>query len=153
MPLDPTTRGILLFAIVALALLWTVWYGRQRSHRVAKKEAGLSNAGLDQRQRLQRAMEQLQVNLMEFGRDVEGRLDTKISALSTLIHDADERIKTLQDLSKSPHARNSDDVPPLHKEIFRLADEGLDKLEIARRTQSTPGEVELILALRKNRNA
>ena len=79
MPLDDTTRGILLFAIVALALMWTVWYGRQRSRRVAKKEAGLSNTGLDQRQRLQRAMEQLQVNLMEFGRDVEGRLDTKIS--------------------------------------------------------------------------
>jgi hypothetical protein len=90
---------------------------------------------------------------MEFGRDVEGRLDTKISALSTLIHDADERIKALQDLAKSPHARNSNGVLPLHREVFRLADEGLDKLEIARRTQIAPGEVELILALRKNRDA
>ncbi|MCD6405780.1 MAG: hypothetical protein J7M19_08130 [Planctomycetes bacterium] len=102
--------------------------------------------------RLQKAIEKLHVNLMEFGRDVEARLDTRIRTLGRLIQDADERIKRLEELSGKASAPGAKEPPPLHREVYRLADEGLDKVEIARRAASTPGEVELILGLRKTRN-
>ena len=146
-------RNFALPAIVLLAIVWVFWYGRRRTHdKATRYEAVADDKVLDQRNKLQRAMEQLQVNIMEFGRDVEGRLDTKIAVLKRLLADADERIKHLETLTKSGQSRQAGEVLPLHREIYRLADEGLDKVEIARRTSATPGEVELILSLRKQRN-
>jgi len=145
-------RNVVPFLLVALALVWIITYGRQRAEKAQKSEAALSRDELDQRQRLQRAMEQLQVNIMEFGRDVEGRLDTRIATLGRLVQDADERIKRLEELT-SQATRGAHAMPPLYREIYRLADEGLDKVEIARRTGTAPGEIELILSLRKDRSA
>ena len=138
------------FVVVALLLIWTISYGRRRSARVKRAEAVFSQDEHDNHSRLQRSMEQLQVNIMEFGRDVEGRIDTKIATLARLIQDADERIKKLEEL-KGRSSRASG-VPPLHAEIYRLADEGLDKVEIARQTAMTPGEVDLVLGLRGKRD-
>ena len=140
------------FLLVALLIIWVAIYGRQRAVKTRTAEKALSPDELDNRQQLQRAMEQLQINIMEFGRDIEGRLDTKIATLTRLIADADERIKRLEEL-KSVYSRDRNHVPLLHKDIYKLADEGLDKVEIARRTSTAPGEVELILSLRKDRNA
>jgi len=146
-------RTLVLLVGISVLLGWIVWFGRQRSARAKRNADGLSLDSLDSAQRLQRAMEQLQVNVMEFARDAEARLDTKITTLNRLIIDADQRIKSLDDLAKSLHARNSSALSPLHREVYRLADEGLDNIEIARRTSIAPGEVELLLTLRKDRHA
>ncbi|MCS7033983.1 MAG: hypothetical protein NZ561_08300 [Phycisphaerae bacterium] len=45
-------------------------------------------------------------------------------------------------------ARSTDSVDPGHAEVYRLADQGLDAAEIARRLHRPRGEIELILALR-----
>lgn len=37
-----------------------------------------------------------------------------------------------------------------HRKIYDLSDQGLDPLEIAQRTDQTPGQVQVILALRKS---
>lgn len=143
-------RQVIPFVIVALLLIWTISYGRRRAARVKRAEAVFSQDEQDNRGRLQRAMEQLQVNIMEFGRDVEGRIDTKVATLSRLIQDADERIARLEELKG--HSSRANGVPPLHAEVYRLADEGLDKVEIARRTAMTPGEIDLVLGLRGKRD-
>ena len=39
---------------------------------------------------------------------------------------------------------------PKHQEIYRLAEKGLEPLEISQRTGRTLGEVQVILALRKS---
>ena len=141
---------VAVFAVLAL-LMWVLWLGRRRA-ATRMTEGAISQPTMDQRDRLQRAMERLQVNIMEFGRDIEGRLDTKIATLSTLISDADERISELRKLTRHANG-HANGVPPLHTEVYHLADEGIGQIEIARRTSITPGEVALILGLREPRNA
>ena len=109
-----------------------------------------SDGAVDREFRLMKAIEKLEVDVMEFSRDVEGRLDTRIRTLTKLISDADDRIERLRAAGGKPNG-SSDDVPELHREVYRLADDGLDNVEIARRVSSTPGEVELIIALRETR--
>lgn len=143
-------KQVVPFVVVVLLLIWTIFYGKRRSARVKQAEAVFSQDEQDNRSRLQRAMEQLQVNIMEFGRDIEGRLDTKMATLARLVQDADERIKKLEELRGASARGNG--VPPLHAEVYRLADEGLDRVEISRRTAMTPGEVDLVLGLRGKRD-
>jgi len=142
---------------VAAALVLVMWWGRRRT----KGTGGSGGRGesldeeVDQRQRLRRAIEKLEINLMEFSRDVEGRLDTRIRTLNKLIEDADERIARLEELEKNRPPGLSGPgterrIPQLHREIYDLADSGLDKVEIARRTSIPTGEVELILGLRRS---
>ncbi|MHC4712399.1 MAG: hypothetical protein ACYTAN_03880 [Planctomycetota bacterium] len=136
--------------LVVAALIIVIMLGRRRGRtRAAGKGDG--EGAQDARVRLRKSMEELQIKLMEFGRDMEGRLDTRIRTLSELIREADERIARLEELKGGKGRTSGDEVPELHREIHRLADEGLDNVEIARRTSSTPGEVELILGLRRQR--
>ncbi len=138
-------------AAVAVAIVLVFRWGKKRRGEISK---AASQAGgpstLSEHQRLQRAVEKLQVNLMEFSREVEGRLDTRIRTLTQLVSDADERIKKLEELQDKTPARKKE-IPELHKDVYRLADEGFDEVEIARRTSTTPGEVGLILGLRRTR--
>jgi len=137
--------------LVMAALLAVLWYGRRRpAHRKKEPRPRGDERSLTERQRLTRAIGKLEVNLMEFGREIEGRLDTRIHTLNELIRSADERIERLEELAGRERPVG-DEVPPLHREVYRMADEGLDKVEIARRTSTTPGEVELILGLRRSR--
>ncbi len=140
------------FLLVLSALVIAVWFGRRRARQPKSAQRTDHQRSLDERQRLTKAIGELEVNLMEFGRDIEGRLDTRIHMLSELIRSADEKIERLETLAGEKR-RHGSNVPPLHMEIYRLADDGLDKVEIARRTSMTPGEVELILGLRKSRES
>jgi hypothetical protein len=144
-------RSALPLLLLVIFFAWVVWMGKLRGKTNKPREKGMSSADLTGRDRLQKAMEQLQINVMEFGRDVEARLDTKIRTLEQLIRDADERIKRLQEL-EGPGAPDGGGTQALHREIYLLADQGIDSIEIARRTGAAPGEVELILGLRKTRN-
>ena len=84
-------QTLLPFILIVVLLVWLVFVGRKRFQQAPRGNV-VTDRVLDQRQKLQHAMEQLQVNLMEFGRDAEARLDSKIRTLSQLIQDADERI-------------------------------------------------------------
>jgi hypothetical protein len=139
------------YLLMGALLIWVVWMGQVRARKTREREIELT-PGADRRHGLQRAMEELQVNVMEFGRDVEARLDTKIRTLERLIADADARIKRLEEL-RGKGAPGAGEIPPIHTEIYRLADQGRDKIEISRSTGIAPGEVELILGLRKTRGS
>lgn len=143
-------RSALPLVLLVVFFAWVLWMGKLRGKNAKPRDKSMSSADLTGRDRLQKAMEELQINVMEFGRDIEARLDTKIRTLEQLIADADERIKRLKEL-EGQSAHNGGGTPALHKEIYRLADQGTDNIEIARRTGAAPGEVELILGLRKTR--
>ena len=81
-------------------IIWVVWIGRRRAAKSCARDARPDRAALEGRHDLQRAMEELQMNLMEFSRDVEGRIDTRMKALEKLIADADERIKRLAETAR-----------------------------------------------------
>jgi len=127
---------------------------------------------------VERASEQVQEllgDLESLAKEMNARLDTKISLLETLIRQADERIAKLE--SGSGHAEGSggdiiaepaapapdepegagrdaggeDDRDERFGEIYELADRGLSAAEISQRTGVLTGEVELILGLRGKR--
>jgi hypothetical protein len=81
------------------------------------------------------------------------QLDNKIAALQRVIHEADARIAKLQRLGVTVDApaatTDAEPVDDAVAEVYRLADLGYDATAIAERTGQHPGQVELLLAIRR----
>jgi len=117
-------------------------------------------------------MEQLVAELEQLARKISAEIDTKFAKLETVIADADQRIRKLQDLLRAADGRPAIDVvvgddestsrgsgaaarssgdagsADRHARIYELADAGKPAVEIARTLGRPTGEIELILALR-----
>lgn len=111
----------------------------------------------------------IMIELDHLARQIHGQIDTRFAKLEAVIRDADKRIATLSQLAQNAQSPPALDVtldsesPQLtattsdqeavdkHGAIYRLADSGRSAMEIANEIESTPGEIELILALRKTR--
>jgi hypothetical protein len=127
----------------------------------------------DQQVHAREGLEQVMLELDQLCRQLHGRLDTKIARLEAVIRDADRRIETLGHLVKSgggavgsttldvtlesfdPHEAEGPAAIGSGKQanVYRLADDGLAAVEIARQTAIPTGEVELMLSLRKARSS
>jgi DNA-directed RNA polymerase specialized sigma24 family protein len=106
-----------------------------------------------------------EVQMHDFARQMKGELDSKMSALQALIAEADRAAARLeQALQNSPTGGNflptsqadalhsaSSSPPQRREEIYALADYGLPPNEIAHRTGTPIGEVELMLNLREKK--
>ena len=170
-----TGQTILLgLVLVAVALvMWTTMRRAARSRRTGVRPTHADREVRDVRQQ----MERLLVEIHDVSREMNARLDTKISVLNSLVNEADEKIRRLEKLSREtgrgsgspvpavpeptsdapPEPRPQDD--PLsepdpgqrYAEIYALSDQGLDAHQIAQKTGQHPGEVQLILGLRSKR--
>ena len=110
---------------------------------------------------LRRDLESLILELQELSRKISAEIDTRFAKLEAAMQDADRRIAVLNRLTRqtgeaaakpSPSAstpRASDSPEERYTAIYELADVGFTPVEIARDLGRTPGEVELILNLRK----
>ena len=121
------------------------------------------------------AAERWQVDLHDFTREAEARLDAKMAALQRLILTADERIAHLESLgldapapssverearpaspAAGPHFATSETTPPAQARaaaIYAMADAGNNAATIANRLGSPIAEVELILSLRRTQRS
>lgn len=112
-------------------------------------------------------MEDLLVKLHDISREMQAKLDTKMRVLNRLIEEANEKIRELdargikEKETKSDKAsggtRDVAQAPPRpetgkYASVYELADAGHDVVSISRRTGLQPGEIELLLELRKKRN-
>jgi hypothetical protein len=125
-------------------------------------------------------MQELLVELEELARKINAQIDTKFAKLEASIADADRRIVELRGLAGTRDAAASgkpartsnglnivvddagaqatsdadaaprDDVDDRRRRVYALADAGKSPLEIAEAVGQTPGEIELILSLRRN---
>jgi hypothetical protein len=110
-----------------------------------------------QQRTLERDVSNLIAALSEMAQSVGTELDQRSARLEQLLAAADERIRQLEQLSTSvdrpiieaPTAPVVSD--PRHAEIYKLADQGLPIIDIAKHLSRPKGEVELILALRPRR--
>jgi len=130
-------------------------------------------ARLRDQQHVKQDMEELAVQLQQVARQINSQIDTRFAKLESCIADADQRIERMERLLRragghegvdvtvsdqstpSPDQaedRNSIRIDPMHREIYRLADEGKPPPDIARQLGRTTGEVELILNLRRDRH-
>lgn len=154
--------GITLLVIVLAAIAIVVFVPRMLRKRRQAQEEPVERGRASPSSKT--TMEGLAVDLSELGRELKAHLDTKIKTLDILIQEADKRIKTLRALTGGETAEEeapaqtafpqppAAEPPPVgHLQVYRLADSGLGTVEIARQTGIPPGEVKLILELRKKK--
>ena len=93
--------------------------------------------------------------LQDLSRKISAEIDTRFGKLEAAIRDADRRIAVLnrmsrgtaQDGSDAPAAGGDHDVR--YTVVYELADAGFSPVDIAKDLGRTPGEIELILNLRR----
>lgn len=98
--------------------------------------------------------EAVMAEMHDLARELAAQLEARAAKLEKLIRDADERLNRLEANDSPPRPVRSAPVPtstdPLHARVYELADRGLPPVEIAREIDRPTGQIELILALRRN---
>lgn len=131
-------------------------HGRaRRARRAAGEGPGAVGAcRQDAETPLRRDVAALARELDRLAEAINTRTERRAGELTALLEEADRRIaelRRLMDLPRpGPGIRQEADAR--RSEIIRLAAEGTDPLEIARRTRSDVGEVELVLSLQRPRS-
>ncbi|MFH1549041.1 MAG: hypothetical protein ABIH04_00625 [Planctomycetota bacterium] len=155
------TDGITLLVVVVLALAIVIIVPRMLRRKRATSERPFGRISTDSSAK--NTMEDLIVQLHDVGRELKAQLDTKMKTLDILIQEADRKIQSLRVVldketaeAAPPHVAAVTQSPPpaenLSKEqlqVYQLSDAGESIVNIARRTSLQPGEIELILELRK----
>lgn len=172
--ISPMQLVMLALAIGGITLVMLSTYRRSRRSRLTRVEDGRERyKELDNPVGATRDVGKAMVELEQLARQIHGRIDTRFAKLEMIIRDADERIAKLSRLagkssggsprssaldvtleSQNPNARKSG--PDLsgdqrHDAIYRMSDGAMSAADIARETDKTTGEIELILNLRKTR--
>jgi hypothetical protein len=170
----PTERTYALYALMACAIvLLTIAVRRRRREGFGNlpKTPRQKMDELAARQGVRDDMQALLAELQDLARKINAQIDTKFAKLEAAISDADRRIEALQRLTRAARSEpaldvtvgdepSSDGPPPQtgtteegtvaarHAAVYQLADTGKSPVEIAQTLGRTPGEIELILALR-----
>ena len=153
--------GITLLVVVVLALAIVIIVPRMLRRKNKTPERPFGRISTDSSAK--NTMEDLIVQLHDVGRELKAQLDTKMKTLDILIQEADRKIQSLRTVldketakAPPPHTAAVTQSPPpaesLSKEqlqVYQLSDSGESIVNIARRTGLQPGEIELILELRK----
>ena len=153
--------GTILLVVVALALAIVIIVPRMLRRKKETSERPFGRTSTDSSAK--NTMEDLIVQLHDAGRELKAQLDTKMKTLDILIQEADRKIQSLRVVldketteAPPPHVADVTQSPPpaenLSKEqlqVYQLSDAGESIVNIARRTGLQPGEIELILELRK----
>jgi hypothetical protein len=110
-----------------------------------------------QQRDVERQMNNVLVEMATMARQISAQIDTRAVKLEALIKEADAKITRLKRLSEGETPQEATAILPAaqkarddarHTEVYTLADQGVDAVEIAKRIGRQRGEVELILALR-----
>ena len=151
------TGGTVLLLVVVVALIIVVIVPRmlRRKRKTPASPFGNTFTAASAKS----TMENLAVQLHEVGREMNAHLSTKMKTLDILIQEADEKIRTLRALageeteqSYKPPAQGipaEETLSPKQLQVYQCSDAGMNSVDIARRTGFQPGEIELILELRK----
>ena len=154
-------------SFVPLALVVIVIYLLMSSYlRKQRARSGSAQSSLSQVERpsttsgradIRRDIDALLVELQELSRRISAEIDVRFAKLEVAMRDADRRIAALNRLAHQgetqtaePETKNTDEGQDIrHAIVYELADQGYSSVEIAKDLGKTPGEVELILNLRR----
>ena len=112
-------------------------------------------APLESKERLRRDLGTLIGELQDLSRKISAEIDTRFAKLEAAIRDADRRIAVLNRLSRGLADKDAQQSGETQDEdiryviVYELSDAGLSPVDIARDLGKTPGEIELILNLRR----
>lgn len=144
-------------ALIALIFMMMSLRRKQQQPRQSRRPIGPEhNQDVPQATpELRRDMDELLVELQDLSRKISAEIDTRFAKLEAAIRDADRRIAVLHRLSRETgHDRTPVSSADLHEDarhavVYELADAGFTPVDIARELGKTPGEVELIINLRR----
>lgn len=150
-------RQIIAWTVMVFAIVYLLYRSSQRikgkgrvSPRAARQKAATN---LSEHAEVRSNLERLLVDLEELARKINAGIDTRFCKLEVVIKQADERIKRLEQLTGGDGAEQgaeSENPDPQKQIIYKLADTGKSAVEIAQELNQHPGEVELILSLRRS---
>lgn len=172
LPTDPSMYA-LAAAVIATGYIYVK--ARNKSRRDPMKNAPPPFSSLAAQRKVENQMTELIVELEKMVRQMNGQLDTRAAKLEELIRQADERLTVMNDMLNDLRTREGETlrlppagargsamplaaeepppapipIDPRHAAVYRLADQGRNAMEIGRELNQPPGEVELILALRR----
>ncbi len=150
------------FLIVAAVLLIAIWLLTRRQFR----RGAATSENITPREKIERLkqvggtrndLRQLMVEIEEMARRVGSQLDVKAHRLEKLLQEADQKLQQLnvrlpqssEGESAAPPTPTAPPVDPLTAQVYALADEGRNSVEIAQQLDEQVGKVELMLALRQ----
>ncbi|MHC4442586.1 MAG: hypothetical protein ACYTF1_19805 [Planctomycetota bacterium] len=146
--------------IAVIFLLSSLWRRQRKRRREKDRPTSVGRPqGSSSDTHLRRDLESLIVELQELSRRISAEIDTRFAKLEAAIRDADSRIAVLNRLNRQLGDKTTDAGEPVEDHnsrnaaIYDLADAGLTPVQIARDLGKTPGEVELILNLRPQRES
>jgi len=169
---NPSDPSMIILGLGGVVVMYVIMRPlmRRKKDPFAKPFATTS---LSQQRSVERQMESLLVELSEMSRQMTAQLDTRAAKLEALIGEADAKIAALERLAKEnptapqrfvmpsqqqeappelkPEPAVVEDlhpIPPGHAVVYKMADEGKSRSQIAAELNRPSGEIELILALR-----
>ena len=168
------TEGISPYWLVGGLATCAVVYLQMRPKKRDPLSSQPFRSSLSQQKALERDMQNVVVELSEMTRQMSSQLETRYLKLERLIHEADLKAAELQQTIDAIAAQADALAPPSTPppvsrsgrptlrlvsdandhteerwaEVYRLSDEGLSLVQIARQLGRPNGEIELILALR-----
>jgi hypothetical protein len=158
---DEQVRRLLPIALATIAMVFMMLSLRRRqqqAQRPRREPLPAPRPGQVDAQ-LRRDLDELIMELQELARKTGAETDTRFAKLEAAIRDADRRIAVLNRLTRAQEAPLASDGAAAkdsdnrHQVVYELADAGFTAVEIARDLGRTPGEVELILNLRRRPEA
>lgn len=150
---NPITPEVLsVGAVLFLLALWTVVRTQRRIERRDASAPGADRPPDGADPALADSMRKLLLQIEESHRKIGGAIDTRLRLLDQLVAQADKRIESLKAAADAESSRPIPSSPaedPQTQEIYKMAEQGMDPVDIARKTNRQRGEIDLILSLKK----
>ncbi len=120
-------------ALVGIILLtggWMLWRSAWLRQRVARQDPlrELRQERAAREQRPESLIQDMEIRLFDYGREVEGRVETTLGVLDQLILDAEQEIQRLETLLQASQQQVAE--AEWHAKIERLLTAGLTDAEI-----------------------
>ncbi len=170
--------------ILVLGILILIAFLLISAHRRVRRSK--ERAGLPVQERIQpdsqgrdvcNQIGELMAKLAELSRQINGQMDMRLTQMDLLLHQADQKIESLQHLTKGQPNYKNPTVPkltpsldsaspaveckpqplsekeknqdPIVDEVLRLKSKGMSSVAIAQQLERPVGEIELMLAIRR----
>lgn len=173
---EPRSSWAYLFAVIVGTVVLLVFTRRKsRQAPVSPRARARERRGeFERRRSLDDDLRETMIELENLARQVNAQIETKYHKLEAVIRDADDRLARLEHVLSGGRAQREgasslditvDDVPKAdtsspaaakdrhadHRRVYELADAGRSPMEIARCLDLSAGEVDLILAVRREK--
>ncbi len=130
--IDQPEYTLAFLGLILLATGFMLWRSSSTRQRIARQDPlrELQQERREREQSPESLIHEMEVRLLDFGREVEGRVETTLTVLDRLIIDAEQEIHRLEDLLKTSQAtrQQPQSLPQVLSAEQRPSTETLDRI-------------------------